>query len=95
MTWKSFLKLKILVVLKVDGVTGKARCKSTDPVRELRQPILAPGCSKFCTICVESLEEKKIPTLALANGLWVGEIPNELQDLTYAEQLLIASVHHN
>jgi hypothetical protein len=75
-------------LLKVDGVTRKARCKSSDPVRELRGPILAPGCSRVCPICVESLEKKKMPTLALANGLWVGEIPDELQDLTYAEQLL-------
>ena len=58
-----------LSVLKVDGVTRKARCKSTDPVRVLRQPILAPGCSKVCPICVESLKEKKMPALALANGL--------------------------
>ena len=36
-----------------------------------------------------------MPTLALANGLWIGEIPDELQDLTYAEQLLIARVRHN
>jgi hypothetical protein len=36
-----------------------------------------------------------VPTLALANGLWVGKIPNELRYLTYAEQLLIARVHHN
>src|SRR6202046_5734060 len=82
-------------LLKVDGVTRKARCKSTDPVRELKGPILAPGCSRVCPIYVESLEKKKVPTLALANGLWVGEIPDELQDLTYAEQLLIARVRHN
>jgi len=31
-------------LLKVDGVTRKARCKSSDPVRELRGPILAPNC---------------------------------------------------
>src|SRR6202050_3899161 len=82
-------------LLKVDGVTRKARCKSTDPVRELKGPILAPGCSRVCPICVESLDQKKMPTLALANGLWVGEIPHVLQDLTYAEQLLIARVCHN
>ena len=33
--------------------------------------------------------------LALANGLWVGETPDELQGLIYAEQSLIARVHHN
>jgi len=82
-------------LLKVDGVTRKARCKTSDPVRELKGPILAPGCSRVCPICAESLDKKKMPTLALANGLWVGEIPDELKDLTYAEQLLIARVRHN
>ena len=37
-------------LLKVDGVTRKTRCKSTDPVSELRGPILAPGCSRVCSI---------------------------------------------
>jgi hypothetical protein len=82
-------------LLKVDGVTRKARLQSSDPFRELRGPILAPGCSKVCPICIDSLENKKMPTLALANGLWVGQIPDELNDLTYAEQLLIARVRHN
>jgi hypothetical protein len=82
-------------LLKVDGVTREARCKSSDPVRELRGPILAPSCSRVCHICVESLEKEKMPTLALANGLWIGKIPDELKDLTYAEQLLIARVCHN
>jgi len=26
--------------------------------------------------------------MALANGLWIGEIPDELQDLTYAETVV-------
>jgi len=84
-----------LSLLRVDGVTRKARSNSSDPVKELRGPIFAPGCSNVCSTCVEFLEKEKMPILALANGLWVGEIPNELQDLTYAEQLLIARVRHN
>src|ERR1700730_10435005 len=52
-------------LLKVDGVTRKARSQSSDPVKELRGPILAPGCSRVCPICVESLDKKKMPTLAL------------------------------
>ena len=82
-------------LLKVDGVTRKARCTSSDPVRELKGPILAPDCNGVCSICIESLEKNKVPTLALANGLWVGKIPDELKDLTYAEQLLISRVRHN
>jgi hypothetical protein len=82
-------------LLKVDGVTRIAGTKSSDSVKELRRPILAPKCSRICPLCIDSLEKKKMPTLALANGLWIGDIPNELQDLTYAEQLLIARVCHN
>ena len=78
--------------LKTDGVTRKARCKSSDPVRELRVPILAPGCSRVCPICFESPDKKKVPTLALTNGLWFGKIPDELKNLTYPEQLLIAQL---
>ena len=33
--------------------------------------------------------------LALANDLWIGNVPEELQGLTYAEKLLIARVRHN
>ena len=82
-------------LLKVDGVTRKARSKSIDPVREVKGPILAPSCNKVCPICVESLDQKKMPTLALANGLWVGEIPEELQNLTYVnQQKQTLSEHH-
>jgi hypothetical protein len=82
-------------LLKVHGVTRKARSKNSDPVRELRGPVLASHCNKVSAVCMESLDKKKMPTLALANGLWIGDIPAELQDLTYAEQLLIAKVCHN
>ena len=29
------------------------------------------------------------------NGKWLGKIPTQLQDLSYAEQLLIARICHN
>ena len=58
-------------LLKVDGISRNVRYKPTDPVKELRGPILAPGCSKVCPICIESLDKKKMPSLALANGLQV------------------------
>ena len=32
---------------------------------------------------------------ALARGLWLGEIPDELQQLNFAEKLLIDKVRHN
>ena len=81
-------------LLKIDGVTRKARSKTSDPVIELKGPVLASYCNKVCHTCVDSLDDNKMPTLGLANGLWIGNIPAELQDLTYAEQLLIARVCH-
>ena len=58
----------------------KARCKKLDPVNELRGPILGTNCDRVCPLCVESLEKNKVPTLALANGLWVRKIPDGLRD---------------
>jgi len=31
----------------------------------------------------------------LANGKWIGKVPQELEDLSFAEQLLIAHIWHN
>jgi hypothetical protein len=36
-----------------------------------------------------------MPPTALANGLWVGEVPKELSDLTFVERLLISRVRSN
>jgi len=36
-----------------------------------------------------------VPKFALAKGLWIGKVPEELQGLSFAEQLLIARVRHN
>ena len=48
-----------------------------------------------CTQCLDHLRsgKKSPPMFSLANGLWVGEIPGELQGLTITEQKLIALVY--
>lgn len=71
-------------LLKVDGVIRKARFKTSDSVTELKGPVLAFHCNKMCPVCVDSLDKKNMPTLALTHGLWIGDISAELQDLTYA-----------
>jgi hypothetical protein len=53
---------------------------------------LTENCDKVCKSCLQYLFKGKVPLLALANGLWLGEIPGALQNLTYAEQLLITRV---
>jgi len=41
------------------------------------------------------VRHKKLPKFALARGLWLREIPDELQQLSFAEKLLIGRVRHN
>ncbi|CAF0815681.1 unnamed protein product [Adineta steineri] len=51
-----------------------------------------------CDICIEcwsSLTKEKIPKFSVANKVWIGDIPKELQGLTIPEQRLIAIYRHN
>ncbi|KAJ6474179.1 hypothetical protein C8R45DRAFT_1160371, partial [Mycena sanguinolenta] len=48
-----------------------------------------------CVDCESSLRRNIVPTHALANHLWIGQVPWQLRDLKFAEQILIAKVRHN
>src|SRR5436190_22636025 len=39
------------------------------------------------------MERKRLPTPSLANYRWVGTVPEELQGLTWLEELLVARAH--
>jgi hypothetical protein len=85
-----------LDILKNSEVTQKEHCSLDEPVQSLDdKPVLLENLTCICPKCYKSLLAEKMPTLAQANGLWLGSIPAELSDLTYAEQLLIARVRHN
>lgn len=45
--------------------------------------------------CAENVLGRKITKNSLANGLWLGEVPIVLTELTFAEQLLIARIRIN
>jgi len=77
------------------GLTCLERFSAEDPVREVKGPILDQNCTDICASCKDSLQEGLVPKYALANGLWLGSIPPQLQNLTYAEQLLISRVRCN
>ncbi len=51
------------------------------------------GCGTICNKCYKSLTLNKIPAFALNNLMWVGDIPQELRELTLSEQKLIALVN--
>ncbi|KAJ7441883.1 hypothetical protein FB451DRAFT_1057968 [Mycena latifolia] len=82
-------------VLEKSGVTRKERFSSTDPIEELDGPILAEGCDKVCVDCEIALVNHKIPKNVLALHNWIGQVPDQLKDLKYAECLMIARVRHN
>src|SRR5204863_9459076 len=44
-------------------------------------------------VCHNQLSKDHQPSKALANFQWVGPVPEELQGLTWIEELLIARVH--
>jgi hypothetical protein len=44
----------------------------------------------ICTECYRDLDSNKVPPLALANNMWIGEVPECLASLTLVERLLIA-----
>lgn len=45
--------------------------------------------------CWLSLKKEKIPKFSIANKVWMGDVPQELQELTITEQRLIAIYRHN
>ena len=47
----------------------------------------------LCSICHPSIMLSKRPAESLANFRWVGPMPDELKDLTWIEELLIARAH--
>jgi len=77
------------------GVTRLERFTPNDPIQEIKGPVLDNTCTKICCSCKGSLDEGVSPKYALANGLWLGQVPPQLQDLSYAEQLLVSRVRRN
>jgi hypothetical protein len=43
-----------------------------------------------CRDCLRSLNRNRTPALALANGMWIGDVPTELSVLTLPERILVA-----
>ncbi|EJD34237.1 hypothetical protein AURDEDRAFT_40954, partial [Auricularia subglabra TFB-10046 SS5] len=72
------------------GIAWRERLTDTDPHQSITGPIFAPDCSGVCLECKASIDNNIVPKFALANGLWLGEVPAVLSCLTYPERLLIA-----
>jgi hypothetical protein len=69
--------------------------QNSDPVTPLKGPILAEDCHHVCQTCQNFLKKDKMPPESLANFFWIGSIPLALQNLTFAEKMLISRIRHN
>lgn len=84
-----------LSLLIVSNVSRQERWSIEEPVRDLDGPVIDRSCKNVCWTCIQSLQKGKTPKHALANGLWIGDVPDELKDLTLSEKMMIARVRHN
>ena len=83
-----------LSILIQPGMTQKKRTSSDNPIADIEGPIL-DDLDNICKSCCKSVSQSKMPLMALANGKWLGKVPSELSNLSFAEQLLVARVRHN
>ncbi len=86
------------------GVTRLERLSADDPVCEYDGPILDErgrfmqsemAFLRVCQHCLPALTSGSLPRHALANGLWVGDVPPELKELNFVERLLVVQERHN
>ena len=84
----------ILSVLEAPGVTRVERKTLSSLVKGFAGPVLDYTCSQVCEGCRATIRKNKVPRLALANNLWIGEVPEALKNLRYVEKILVAKVRH-
>ncbi len=74
------------------GVTRVKQKDNIDPVCGIEGPVLYPGgvfdvngeqCLKICIKCHNGIKGNCLNRDALANGLWIGDVPQELQELNF------------
>ena len=80
--------------LENPGTSRQERYKLSDKIKPY--PIaIDHSCHKICDICRSSLRQGKVPRYALANGLWIGSVPDVLSSLRYIEKMLVAKIRHS
>ncbi|KAH6867501.1 hypothetical protein BKA70DRAFT_1063735, partial [Coprinopsis sp. MPI-PUGE-AT-0042] len=84
-----------LSILVSPGMTRRERISLEDPICDVEGPIVDNTGFGVCSACRPSLRAGEIPKVSLANGLWLGQVPDVLRTLTFAEKMMVARVRHN
>ncbi|KAJ7652965.1 hypothetical protein B0H14DRAFT_2659493, partial [Mycena olivaceomarginata] len=68
------------------SVTRKEQTFSGDPITEIEEPVMADDCDHVCANCEAQLRKNIRPLHSHANHIWVGKVPWQLKDSSYAEK---------
>ncbi len=86
---------RFMSILEVPGITRSERTSSEQAIADILGPVIDASTPYICLKCRASIQEGKIPRTVLVQGLWLGEVPEVLSRLSFAERILIVKVHHN
>jgi hypothetical protein len=87
-------KLHLLLASQPE-IALQERRKSNEPVNEWDGPVIELENNFCCKSCFRALAKNGVPKYALCKGYWIGQVPSELQNLTYAEKMLISRIRSN
>ena len=77
------------------SVTRKERFNNSLPPQCIDDIVVDRKCSLVCQTCLKDIADERMPKNSFANGLWVGDVPEVLTNLTWAERQLVAKVRIN
>ncbi|KAJ3501946.1 hypothetical protein NMY22_g18752 [Coprinellus aureogranulatus] len=84
----------LLSVLEIDGCARLEAKEGGKAPADWTGPVIDSTCDQICGECRVSIRKGNIPRYALAKGLWIGNVPQELAELRFVERLLVARVRH-
>ncbi|KAF8236763.1 hypothetical protein L208DRAFT_1038676, partial [Tricholoma matsutake] len=84
-----------LHILEASGMTRVEWKDATRAIHEFKGPVIDYKCNWICDCCRKHLWKGQVPWNALAKGLWLGTVPEELASLRFVERMLVACVRIN
>jgi hypothetical protein len=88
--------------LKRDGIATYERFAPDTETEYVQEPLTCPegliddgDGATVCRLCWATLKVCVRPSRSLANGTWLGDVPDCLNNLSFMEKMLIAKYRHN
>ncbi|CAF0766459.1 unnamed protein product [Adineta steineri] len=91
----SIVLIDIYIFFVIDEETRSIFCSSSNAVFYKKGYNTLSKTGSICQECFSALVKDKVPMFSVANKMWIGDVPFELQQLTIAEETLISLYRHN